>query len=363
MNFALVVTNLAGGGAELAMLRLASVLGSRGHSVRVLLLDNRIEHAIPPGIEVVPLAKSGARSTKGLLGKWLGARRLRKAYRRLGLGADCLTISTLPFADEVAARAGLPNLWFRIANTLSAEVAQLQRTNPAKAARRLRRYRELYDGCNLIAVSDGVAEDLRTGIGLGKARIVRIYNGFDIAAIQKAAAQPATDLPREPFVLHVGRFMPQKRHDLLLDAWKIISLPLRLVLLTAPDPALERMIRERNLQGRVAVAGFQRNPYPWMRASELLVLSSDREGMPNVLVEALACGTRVVSTDCPSGPREILRGELARGLAPCGDAAALAAAMRAALDRARPSPAQIPVEFTEQRMGASYEGLSDKMRS
>jgi glycosyltransferase involved in cell wall biosynthesis len=192
---------------------------------------------------------------------------------------------------------------------------------------------------------------------------MRIYNGFDIAAIQKAAAQPATDLPREPFVLHVGRFMPQKRHDLLLDAWKIISLPLRLVLLTAPDPALERMIRERNLQGRVAVAGFQRNPYPWMRASELLVLSSDREGMPNVLVEALACGTRVVSTDCPSGPREILRGELARGLAPCGDAAALAAAMRAALDRARPSPAQIPVEFTEQRMGASYEGLSDKMRS
>jgi glycosyltransferase involved in cell wall biosynthesis len=359
MKFALVVTNLAGGGAELAMLRLASVLGGRGHGVRVFLLDNRIEHAIPPGIEVVPLAQSGARSTKGLLGKWLGARRLRKAYRRLGLGADCLTISTLPFADEVAARAGLPNLWFRIANTLSAEIHQLEHSNAAKAKRRLARYRRLYEGRNLIAVSDGVAEDLRAGIGVSKARIVRIYNGFDITAIQKAAAQPVTDLPREPFVLHVGRFMPQKRHDVLLDAYQRAALPHRLVLLTAPHPELQAMIRARNLQGKVVVTGFQPNPYPWMRAAELLVLSSDREGMPNVLVEALACGTRVVSTDCPSGPREILRGELARGLAPCGDAAALADAMRAALDRPRPSPQQIPIEFTERHMAASYEHLSD----
>ena len=357
MNFNLLLTNLAGGGAELAMLRLAETLGKRGHAVRILLLDDRVEHAIPAGVEVVPLARSGTRSTKGLIGKWLGALRLKKAYRRLRLGADSITISTLPFADEVAARARLPNLWFRIANTLSAEIAQLRQRNASKAARRLSRYRRLYEGGNLIAVSDGVAQDLRGELGLGRARIVRIYNGFDIAAIRAAGAQSDPDLPKPPFVLHVGRFMPQKRHDLLLDAWKRAALPMKLVLLTNPHPELGKMILEKNLQNHVVVAGFRQNPYPWMRAAELLVLSSDREGMPNVLVEALACGTRVVSTDCPSGPSEVLRGELARWLVPCGNAQALAEKMRAALAAPRPGPDAVPAEFGEAHMAQAYESL------
>jgi glycosyltransferase involved in cell wall biosynthesis len=206
-----------------------------------------------------------------------------------------------------------------------------------------------------------VADDLRKVLALRRAKIVRIYNGFDFDAIRTAAAQPVRELPREPFVLHVGRFMRQKRHDLLLDAWKLARLSHRLVLLAAPSAELHGMIRERGLQDRITVAGFQANPYPWMRAAELLVLSSEREGMPNVLVEALACGTRVVSTDCPSGPREVLRGELARGLVPCNDAAALAKAMRAALGGGwpRPSLADIPREFSEHEMITAYERLAE----
>jgi glycosyltransferase involved in cell wall biosynthesis len=357
MTLNLVLTNLAGGGAELAMLRLAGALGQRGHSVRILLLENRVQHAIPPGVEVIPLGRAGTRSTKGFLGKWLGSRRLKSAFRRLGAGADSATISTLPFADEAASLARLPNLWFRIANTLSAEVASLREKNAAKAARRLERYRRLYDGRNLIAVSNGVAEDLRGGLGLAQARIERIYNGFDIAGIRKASQDAVRGIPSEPFVVHVGRFMPQKRHDLLLDAWRLAALPHRLVLLTARHPALASMIDERGLRDRVHVAGFQPNPYAWMRAAELLVLSSDREGMPNVLVEALACGTRVVSTDCPSGPREVLQGELARWLVAVDDAPALAEKMRAALAAPRPGAEAVPAEFTEAHMAAAYERL------
>ena len=184
---------------------------------------------------------------------------------------------------------------------------------------------------------------------------MRIYNGFDLEAIRAAAARPEPDLPREPFVLHVGRFMPQKRHDLLFDAWNRAGLPHRLVLLTAPSRELETLISAKKLDRRVLVAGFRPNPYPWMRAAELLVLSSDREGLPNVLVEALACGTRVVSTDCPSGPREILQGELARWLVPTGDAQALGTAMRAALSAPRPGACAVPEEFTEERMARCYE--------
>lgn len=353
MMFALVLSNLAGGGAEQAMLRLAVALKGRGHEVRVIVLDPKIEHHVPPDVELHTL-----NARKGLFGAWLAARALRALYRRLGLGTDCVTISTLPFADLVAARANLANLWCRITNTLSAEIAALQRTSHSKAARRLARYQRLYEGRNLVAVSDGVADDLRAGIGLKRARIVRIYNGFDLDAIRSAARQPEPELPLEPFVIHVGRFMPQKRHDLLLDAWKRAGLAHKLVLLAASSAELESLISRRGLQGKVIVAGFRRNPYPWMRAAELLVLCSDREGMPNVLVEALACGTRVVSTDCPSGPREVLRGELSRWLVPPGDAQALAAAMRAALAAPRPHEQALAPEFSQARMVSAYESLA-----
>jgi len=346
VNFALVVTSLAGGGAERSLLRLAAALMRRGHAVRMVLLENRIEHEVPPRLPIDVL-----RTRKGVVGKWFAA----KALRRLRLPTDTLTVSSLPFADEVAIRAGLPNLWCRIANTLSEEIARL---DASKAARRLARYRRLYEGRRLIAVSDGVADDLRRGIGLKNARIERIYNGFDFAAIRAAADAPEPELPREPFLLHVGRFMPQKRHDLLFDAYRRSGLEQPLVLLTQPSAALDALIARAGLEGRVRVAGFRPNPYPWMRAAELLVLSSEREGLPGVLIEALACGTRVVSTDCPSGPREVLRGALAKGLVPNGDAQALAEAMRAALAAPRPEPGAIPAEFGETHMVERYEALA-----
>ena len=346
MNFALLITNLAGGGAERSLLRLGAALMKRGHAVRMILLEDRIEHEVPAGLRIDVL-----RTRNGVVGKYLAA----MALRRLHLPSDALTVSSLPFADEVALHAGLPALWCRIANTLSEEVARL---SGYKAARRLSRYRRMYEGQQLIAVSDGVAEDLRSGIRLQHARIERIYNGFDFEAIRRAAQEPEPDLPREPFVLHVGRFMPQKRHDLLLEAYRRAALAQPLVLMTRPDPALDELIAHVGLRDRVRVVGFRPNPYPWMRAADLLVLSSEREGMPSVLVEALACGTRVVSTDCPSGPREVLRGPLAHWLVPNGNAQALADAMRAALAAPRPGPDALPDEFGEAHMVARYEALA-----
>ena len=359
MTFALVVTNLRGGGAERAMLRLAIVLSRRGHRVELILLEHRIEHELPTGIAIHALTAAGVRIGKGIIGKRLAALALRRLYRRLGLGGDCITVSTLPFADEVVALARIPNAWHRIANNLSAEIEHLARSNPRKAERRAARYLRMYRSKNLVAVSDGVADDLRRSFGLEDARIVRIYNGFDFAAIQRAAETPQPDLPAEPFVLHIGRFMPQKRHDLLLDAWRAANLPGLLVLLTQGGPELEALIVSRGLRERVVVAGFRPNPYPWMRTASMLVLCSDREGLPNVLVEALACGTRVVSTDCPSGPREVLRGEFARWLVPCGQPCALAEAMRAAMKVPAANPAAILAQFTDETMAGGFEALAE----
>jgi glycosyltransferase involved in cell wall biosynthesis len=323
----------------------------------VILLEHIVSHALPSGIGLHALTREGRNASKGWLGKRLAARKLSRLLGRLGAGELFrLLVSTLPFADEVALLARAPAHWCRIANTLSAEVARLAARSAPAAARRIARYRRMYGGRPLVAVSQGVADDLRAA-GIAPSRIEVIPNPFDFEAIKRLAGARA-ELPQRPYLVHAGRFSAQKRHDLLLDAFARMNRPHRLVLLADPDPALERMIRERGLEGRVQVAGFQQNPYPWIAAAELLVLCSDHEGLPNVIIEALALGVPAVSTDCPSGPREILGAALPGCLVPTGDAAALAAAVERAL-AGRPDPLRVDLSrFAKAPVIAAYERLA-----
>ena len=331
----LIVTNLQGGGAEKAMIKFAAGLAGRGHDATLLLLERRIEHAVPQGVRLDTLARPDAPVGTGWIAKRRLAWRLAAWHRRAAVaGRFDLVVSTLPFADEVVRLAGLPRPWFRIANTVSAETGALAETDPRRARRRLRRLRRLYGGQRLIAVSEGVAGDLREQLAPPAARIEVVRNPFDLAAIRAQADAGDAPLPAGSYLVHAGRFDRQKRHDLLLAAFARAGLAQRLVLLTEPQPALTAMIEATGLAGRVTVAGFVPDPYRWFRHAAALVLCSDFEGMPNVLVEALACGVPVVSTDCPCGPREVLAGALSpdalgRLLVPCGDVEALAAAMRA----------------------------------
>lgn len=359
MRLGFILTNLAGGGAERAVLNIAAGLAARGHRVDVVLLEHRIAHAVPDGIAVHALTREGKAASKGWIGKRLAAMKLRRMVRALAAEAPFrLLVSTLPFADEVARLARVPSHWCRIANTLSAEVARLAARDSATAARRIARYRAVYGGQPLIAVSQGVAEDLRGAAGIAAARIEVIPNPFDFDAIRRLA-QSATPIPARPYVIHVGRYSGQKRHDVLLDAFARLRGPHRLVLLADPHPDLQRLIDKRGLAGRVQVAGFQQNPYPWIAAADLLVLSSDHEGLPNVIIEALTLGVPAVSTDCPSGPREILGAALPQCLAPRGDAGALAAAMERAL-AARPDVARVDLSrYDKARVLAAYERIAE----
>lgn len=363
MKIAFITTNLRGGGAEKAVINLASLLAGRGHQVHVVLMELLVEHALPEGFVLHALSK-GPASTKGLLGKYLCALKLRRLMDRLGKGAPFdLIVSTLPFADEVVALSGIQPVWHRIANTLSAEVTLLEQRNPGKGARRYQRYRRLYQGGNIVAVSQGVEDDLRRYFKLDRAQIEQIYNPFDLAAIAALAAQAEPDLPQVPYVLHVGRFAPQKRHDLLLEAWRGVQAKgHKLVFLTKPSEQLEALIDASGLRSRVVLAGFRKNPYPWIKNASLLVLCSDHEGMPNVLVEALACGTPVVSTDCPSGPRELLARAGSGLLVPTGDVAALRQAMQRYLDHPPEAGGADLTPFEARRVADSYERLSGLWR-
>jgi glycosyltransferase involved in cell wall biosynthesis len=361
MKLWFVITNLQGGGAERAVLNFAGALGARGHDVKIVLLENQVDYAVPPGVSLHSIAGDARTISTGWIGKRVAVERLRRwASKQAADGQADLIISTLPFADEVVRMAGLKKVCFRIGNTLSAEIAALEVVRPEKAKRRLARYRRLYENQNIITVSQGVAADLREGLGIQHARIVTVYNPYDFDEIRRLASMSEPALPAEPYIVHAGRFVRQKRHDVLLDAYAAAKLPHRLALLTEPSPELDELIASKALSGRVFIAGFQKNPFPWYANAAALVLSSDFEGFPNVLVEALACGTPAVSTDCPSGPREILTGALGRYLSPCGDATALASSLVSAVEAPPVIDPEITIRFSRDAALDAIEELAGR---
>jgi glycosyltransferase involved in cell wall biosynthesis len=132
----------------------------------------------------------------------------------------------------------------------------------------------------------------------------------------------------------------QKGFDTLLRAHAQLHDDIRLVILGEGPlrPRLERLARDLGIDHRVDFAGFLTNPYPCYRASDAVVLSSRWEGLPTVLIEALSLGTPVVSTDCPSGPAEILEDGRWGRLVPPDHPVALARAISATLEEGRPAP-------------------------
>ena len=141
--------------------------------------------------------------------------------------------------------------------------------------------------------------------------------------------------PRGARIVTVGSMKAVKNHPLLLRAFAELDFPNARLMFVGGGTGREAILsleEELGIADRVILAGFQPDPTPFYKTADLFVLSSDYEGFGNVIVEALACGTPVVSTDCPSGPGEILdHGRFGR-LVPVGDANALANAIREALD-------------------------------
>ncbi|WP_404326903.1 glycosyltransferase [Aerophototrophica crusticola] len=191
-----------------------------------------------------------------------------------------------------------------------------------------------------VAVSEGVAADWSAAACIPRRRIATIYNPVIDAGFQDRAAGTVDhawyrDRPA-PLLVAVGRLEDQKDIPTLLQAFRILrdQREARLVLVGdgSRREMLEDLARSLGIAGDVWFAGAQRNPLPFIRGADLLALSSRFEGFGLVLVEALACGTPVVSTDCPHGPSEVLGGGRYGRLVPPGDPAALAVALSASLD-------------------------------
>jgi glycosyltransferase involved in cell wall biosynthesis len=133
-----------------------------------------------------------------------------------------------------------------------------------------------------------------------------------------------------------------------------------LVLLVKPSAKLANLIESEGVEESVIVAGFKPNPFPWIKAAKLLVLSSEREGLPNVLLEALWLNTPVISTDCRSGPREILEFDAERYLTPVNDPEALGRRIRELWDQPFVTPHEFELKYSPLLAIEKYEALGLK---
>ncbi len=338
-RIALFIASLEGGGAERVMINLAHGFVERG-----ILVDLVVANANGPYRNQV----SGRVRVFDLQ-----ARRVRYALRGL------VRYLRREHPESLVAADGHANIFALCARFLARTstrivVTEHLNTSTSEEHRRLLALRMssnlagiLYRWADeIVAVSEGVADDLiRSRVVTSRERIKVIYNAVVSLELYERAKAPVTHpwlAPGEcPVIITAGRLTAQKDHATLLKAFASLRQRrnARLLVLGEGDarPQLENLVTSLGLREDVQFPGFVENPYSYMSRAAGFVLSSAWEGLPTVLIEALALGLPVVSTDCPSGPREILKDGTHGDLVPVGDHLALAAAMERMLDNRRTS--------------------------
>jgi len=341
-HLALFIHGFSGGGAQRRTVTLANELAARGHLVDLVVVDPEgvLRPQVAEAVRVIALGSRHRRTPPSARSRrrevFLSIPTLARYLRRARPAVLLSAASHVNLAAVCAWRLARADtaLALRASNHLSRLRSLMRSPHPG----RLLLARRLYPLADaIIAVSRGVADDVAAVTGVPRERITTIYNPVVTPALERQAAMPL-DHPwfqpgAPPVLLAAGRFVPQKDFPTLVRAFARVRAvrPARLVILgEAKKPArrarLEALARELGVAGDVCLAGFVANPYAYMARAAVFVLSSRWEGLPGVLIEALACGCPVVSTDCPSGPAEILENGRYGPLVRVGDAAALAAA-------------------------------------
>lgn len=349
-KISILISSLRGGGAERAMLMFARGALDEGFAVDVITgMGNGPLHAVlPEGARLVDL----------------------KTRRSLGIVPPLIRYLRRERPDALYATVSHMNVLSVVARGLSGVGTKLilRESNSPLTERKSSITRRvvhflaplLYPRADaVISVSEGVAEELYQMAPRlrGKTFICpQPVISDDILALGDEEIDH--DWFREkgpPVILGVGRLQPQKDFPTLLKAFAKVRKvrDARLVILGegGERERLEKLAQDLGIRDDLSMPGFTVNPFPYMKGARLFVLSSRFEGMPNVLLQAMAMGAQVVATDCRSGPREILRGGELGGLVPVGDPDALASALLERIDNERPNIAG--AELIRERYGVA----------
>jgi len=337
-DIALFLPTLYSGGAERVQINLAKYFIDRGLRVDLVVCKyfGSLKDKVPSGVRLISLDASKVMFS------------LPAYLRYLRVARPPVVLSSVENANIISCLGRLfsfhrHRLVVRLDNSLS---------EPGRLPLQMHRWPmmtavvstfHLADA--FVAVSRGLKEQLRRLPGLARKPIHQIYNPilheeFDTQA-GHAVELPSAIAPGEPVVVAVGRLHKQKGYRSLLPAFArvVAQRQSHLIVLGEGDDreALQNLAASLGIASNVHFLGYKADALAYMRRADVFVLSSVAEGFGNVIVEALACGTPVVSTDCPHGPREILAGGRYGTLVPVGDVEALACALAASLNRPKPA--------------------------
>jgi len=329
--FIFAIDSLGGGGAEKAVVSLAKEIQNRGNKVYIVLGQPVISYPVGDlKIQVanVIINKSSMYPLRILFSKKVKHydeifEQIEKIDGPIDAIFSSLEINYILYKSKYKNKC-----FFMIQTTVSKALQDLLgKSFKYSFYKILLRY--IYNNKKIIAVSDGVYRDLFSEIGIKPFSIKPIYNPFDINHIQDLSNKYINDeILNKDYIIHVGRINKVKRHDRLFRVFAKSNINSKLLLLGSGSQScinqMKRMASELGIADKVEFLGFKKNPYPYIKNARLTILTSDYEGLANVIIESLICGTPVVSTDCPSGPREILTGNLSKCLAPLNDEDAFA---------------------------------------
>ncbi len=331
-RIACFVPSMHVGGAERMTLNLVRGLCRRGIRTDLVLAstEGELMGLVPEEARVIDLGVKRMRHAIRPLARYLRRERPRGVIARMS--------HTNLAATAARAISGVETRLVVVeANNLSEEMSH---GAVSKVRRRMMRW--AYPRADVIVgVSEGVASDLEQHLQFAPGTVRTVYNPvFDDALLRRAAETPDhrwfKNAGGPPNIVAVGRLAGQKDYGTLLDAFALLRRErhARLVILGEGNerPKLEAKLARLGLGDDVSLPGFADNPYAFMSRAAVLAQSSRFEGLPNVLIEALACGCPVVATDCPSGPAEILDHGKYGVLVPISDPKSLCVALCATLD-------------------------------
>lgn len=366
LHISIFLPLLSRGGISIGRLQLARELAARGHQVELILGKVRINDgrlAPPPGVTVVHLQKSrtlptrlaamraAGRDWRLLLRPVLMRRRTTWALRYLPPLAVYLAQRK---PDVLLSANSWPNLVAIWASCLVDGETRVVVSEHTQLSEKIQRRSDqahwrwlpqlighfYTKASQVVAVSNGLADDLASVTQLERSRIAFIPNPVLSGALNEKAVAPCPHpwLNRggPPVILGVGRLNPQKDFESLLHAFALVRQrrPVRLIILGegSERSKLETLVQSLDLASDVALTGFDNNPFAYMSRADVFALSSSYEGLGMVLIEAMALGCASVSTDCPSGPREILQDGKLGPLVQVGDIEGLAQGIEKCLD-------------------------------
>lgn len=334
MRTLVIVRALKTGGMERVAINLADAFAEQGHESHLLFYKKRKDALYPEqpsvtlhqfNINQVSLLRPASivsevvakisnviwRKSYFLIAGWFGGKRLQKKIAELesNYGAFDRIVFRGEGTYEMVWSFQHPKAIYVLENLIHAP----KHANPLITKKR---YKALFKNKHLAAVSTGVMQHAKIQLdehAVHPASLQVITNPCPIEQIRKQAqAKKPAELPKGPYIVNVARLVPQKGHDLLLQAYAKSTQKLPLVIIGSGrlESSLKQQAKDLGIEQNVFFVGNQSNPYVWMKHASLFVLSSQFEGLGIVLFEALTCDTPIISVTCPGGVSDIFKGEL-----------------------------------------------------